>query len=645
MNRSNSRDSSSLASSVDSEEIEARPVQLDESNVQPPLRRQSLVRRISSSATNYFADSHSSRHRSNLIASSRNFKARKLSSQENDPMNIYYDELDSDFLFGHDQIGKSFSRVPDEEEEAESLGSTDDQATQEEFPRIYEGFGERRESSFTEDEINRQQSRTSRRNTIASTIQSVTRKLGFWDKDFHQHRINIVITYLKNYAFLIVGLVVTLCIYWGTFYERTGRFHDLHFAVINADRQVGSLPGAIGEVVEYFFVNVTQVQSLGTFEIIDFDTINKAALDHNNSITEEVYHQIHIQKYWAAYYIKENSTLRMYEALKTASDLVSPSDSFMEVVYETGRNYNAVNNYVKSIVGRTKLAFDSFIPQTPYLKSLLGQLNSTEIENVLTNAPNLVTTNPSFVNVDRLPVNNPVVQAPFQIGLVYLMLFSFFQFVFLIQIHTLIAQRIKGFKYLLYRMAASHSSYVVLSLAYVVLNAAFGITFTTTFGYLGFLVVWAFAYLTMASSGALMEALALVIFMLKPQLIGFLIVFMVVINLAPTVSPIVLCPNFYRYGYAMPIYNSYELMHVPYFNAYKGHMGRNIGILIAWIVISTLTMVIIMARIGKKMKAAEERSAQEKADQEKDKATQDETSREVAQDEALGKNNEVNDHH
>ncbi|KAK7677091.1 hypothetical protein QCA50_019904 [Cerrena zonata] len=56
-------------------------------------------------------------------------------------------------------------------------------------------------------------------------------------------------------------------------------------------------------------------------------------------------------------------------------------------------------------------------------------------------------------------------------------------------------------------------------------------------------------------------------------------------------------------------------------------------------------MVIIMARIGKKMKAAEERSAQEKADQEKEKATQDETGQEVAQDEALRKDNEDYDHH
>lgn len=97
----------------------------------------------------------------------------------------------------------------------------------------------------------------------------------------------------------------------------------------------------------------------------------------------------------------------------------------------------------------------------------------------------------------------------------------------------------------------------------------------------------------------------------KPQLIGFILLFVAVTNMAPTVSPIVLCPTFYRYGYAMPLHNVYELMHVAYFDSYKGHMGRNIGILVAWLVFSTVAVIFTMTRLAAKMKKAEEAATKE----------------------------------
>ena len=47
----------------------------------------------------------------------------------------------------------------------------------------------------------------------------------------------------------------------------------------------------------------------------------------------------------------ENATLNWYQALASGSKRLT-TNSLMEVVYETGRDYNAVNNYIVTIIGQ-----------------------------------------------------------------------------------------------------------------------------------------------------------------------------------------------------------------------------------------------------------------------------------------------------
>lgn len=111
-----------------------------------------------------------------------------------------------------------------------------------------------------------------------------------------------------------------------------------------------------------------------------------------------------------------------------------------------------------------------------------------------------------------------------------------------------------------------------------------------------------FAFLLMSSIGSIIEVMVMVAFALKQALLGFVLVYVVVLNLTPVLSPIVLCPSFYRYGYAMPLKNFYDLLQVAYFNAWKGHMGRNIGILVAWIIITNTTLPFAMKWLANQKK-------------------------------------------
>lgn len=441
-----------------------------------------------------------------------------------------------------------------------------------------------------------------RESTVVSTIQNITKKLGYWDDEFHADRIRIIVTGLSNYFYLLLGFAAALLIYWGAFFDRSKRYKNVQFAVFIGETTQGRLPPILGQLVLLFFNLVPQVHQLGDFHIWQYDRLLAEAQRHNNTIQQEVYRQVHHQRYRGAFYIHENATLTMYEALVTLNSTFNPATELLSAVYETGSDYNGVNNYFSTLMQQISRVFASFMAKLPWVGYMMETLNSTQTENVMNNVPHLLTSSPHFQMDDRIPVPEQVVQAPLQIGLIYLCIFTFFQFVFSVPIHMYIASKIKGLRYVAYRIATAQAAYVFLSLSYVLLNTAFQISFSKTFGHLGFLVIWAFAFLTMSSVGSGIEVMVLFCIILKPAMIGVVLLFVAVLNLAPTISPIVLCPNFYRYGWAMPVVNSYELMQVAFFNSWKGKVGRNIGVLVAWIIVTNAMMPFAMKWMAVQMK-------------------------------------------
>jgi hypothetical protein len=218
----------------------------------------------------------------------------------------------------------------------------------------------------------------------------------------------------------------------------------------------------------------------------------------------------------------------------------------------------------------------------------------------------------TFQYIDMVPVPDPILLAPLQLGLTYLIIFAFFQMVMTIRIQIYLSTLVKGLRYVALRILISQFSYAIISLGYVLLNIAFQIDHTATFGRSGGLVLWALSYLTMSSLGGLNECVAILCFLYYPPLIGGWLVMLMVLNVAPTTSSMALTNNFYRYGYAMPVHNSYEAVKVVFSNIYKGNMGRNIGILVTWIVLSNMLLPFVMVHASKVMAKRADQEAAEK---------------------------------
>ncbi|EGV64800.1 hypothetical protein CANTEDRAFT_103614 [Yamadazyma tenuis ATCC 10573] len=429
------------------------------------------------------------------------------------------------------------------------------------------------------------------------------------DETYSKSEFTLVVQVFKNYFILAICLLAILSMYWGVYHDRAAHYTRIHYAIINADE--GDI---VGPIVESFFANTSAIQSLGTYDFLDLTELETLASSNNHSLDAEVYRQVHHQHYYGAFYVHQNATQAYLSNLKGQVELVG--DSVLEIVYETGRDYSVMTGGVVPIIASINKVFYQYIAQTPLIPALMNQLTDDEISQVVSANPELITSLPTFKFSDLRPIPLLIFQAPLSVGVIYLVAFAFFQFLFMTPVHQRVAESVKGFKYMVYRFVVAQIAYIVISLGYVVVNSAFGMAYDTTFGHSGFLVIWMFAFLVMSSLGSTIETLILCLVPNRIQFAGVVLVLNIVLNLSPTVGTIALTPVFYRYGYAIPVFNAYHLMHVAYFDVWKGDIGRYIGILCAWIVVWNILLPLSMLRVVRKMarikkKAIEQKLAQE----------------------------------
>jgi hypothetical protein len=77
------------------------------------------------------------------------------------------------------------------------------------------------------------------------------------------------------------------------------------------------------------------------------------------------------------------------------------------------------------------------------------------------------------------------------------------------------------------------------------------------------------------------------------------------VNISVTVLPTELEVWFYKYGLGFPVYNMSQAVRTIIFNT-KSHLGRNFGVLLAWVALSLITLPTIQYLVRRREIAAEE---------------------------------------
>ena len=204
--------------------------------------------------------------------------------------------------------------------------------------------------------------------------------------------------------------------------------------------------------------------------------------------------------------------------------------------------------------------------------------------------------------IDNRAFTDSTLMGPMQVGLIYCVLLTFFQLSLFGPVHGMITPLLKPVHIIIYRLVSSWATYFFLSLFFCTVSAIFKVDFTLAYGRAGFIVYWMTTWLLMGAVGGANENVLSLLLAFYPQFLGFWLITWIILNISPSFVSMVLCNRLYRYGYMTPIYNGLECYRVIFMNTYKGNLGRNYGVLVAWCVLNTLLFPLVMKVVGKKFK-------------------------------------------
>lgn len=422
-------------------------------------------------------------------------------------------------------------------------------------------------------------------------------KLGNW---FNRHW-GTIYAVIRTLTMLVIIYLGLLSIYWGAFYKREDREHNLKSLLINLDSSINIHGTQVGVGKEFLEMTHTDpfIKQKFKFDIMNSTEMTSQGL-HSN-VTQYALSLIHHEKYWGVYVIAPNSTELIYNTFQNAnvSNIVE-FPQLLNLYFNTGRHFTGVkqfyfknSNYLSQIwTRRTKSLYNE----------LLGGLNQTSQLNLLSNDTILILSTKPTINSVDLSADVPTITiGPSELGLVYALVFTIYQYTFNLKFYKVMELRMPFKRYLLFRIIATHINAIILGLLYSLVTIAFQVSVTRAFGHSGFLVLWFTMALFMSVNGMIQEigfelAFAKENFtILPPWIVGN-----IVVSLAITFYPLALSAKFYRFGYAIPMFNTFENLRVIFFNTTKQHMGRCYGIMVAWDVICIVGLVSMLIYVKKR---------------------------------------------
>ncbi|KAK9476466.1 hypothetical protein V1514DRAFT_285232 [Lipomyces japonicus] len=414
----------------------------------------------------------------------------------------------------------------------------------------------------------------------------IDRKHGFFSPKLKDKRKDIFKKLTISVILMATMIMGILSIYWGSYYKREEHLRNAFVWIVNVDNDANSLVGPSFIQVAHAFSNQSNT--------IQVREVNPEL--YNNDY-DTIVHEVVEERAWGAYFIFGNATTNLVNALSSPAQFAKSYDgnNAISFIYPQARDQLAYV-YIQAWATALNTAFvEKFSAVT--IEQVAQSYNFSAIAAA---SPNVLAL-PAGVALDNVrPFDNPTATAPTQVGLIYLIIISFFQFNFFQPLHMLIAPMLRRTHYILYRIVTSWIAYFFLSLFFSLISLAFQIDFSKKFGHGGFVVYWMLNWLGMIAVGGACENMALIAFATFPPIISFCLIFMVITNVSTSFFPITLQAKIYRYGYAFPIHNLAEAMRTTLFNT-KNYMGRNVGVCLAWIALNLLLLPYCVNFFNKQM--------------------------------------------
>ncbi|KAJ7649067.1 hypothetical protein DFH06DRAFT_1421515, partial [Mycena polygramma] len=342
---------------------------------------------------------------------------------------------------------------------------------------------------------------------------------------------------------LAVVIFAVFSIYWGSVWSTPN--HTLPGWIVDFDG------GLVGQAISGSLSGIDPGTVGVAWQVVPGSQFPEGISQLQNAIVQE--------KTWYVVTINSGASANLAAAVSTSDASYDPSTAISLIGNE------ARNEYIYN----------------PWLEFIL-------VEFITISLPQLGV-QPIFYTVDNLrPFDVPVASAVTFVGLIYLLILSFF----IVNVSAAareasgLEQRLTLGSLVRVRIATSFAAYFFIGLFYTLLSRAFQLPFDRQFGRAGFVIFWMLNWLGMLACGLALEAM---ITLLGVRGVPFFLMLWIISNVSVAVFPLQVLPRVYRYGYGFIFYNFSRAVRSIVFNT-KNDVGLNFGVIIAWVSLSCITL-------------------------------------------------------
>lgn len=416
----------------------------------------------------------------------------------------------------------------------------------------------------------------------------------FTDRELTAQRKEYIKSLVVGCFSMVILMFGVFSIYWGALWKVPD--HKLPGWVVDFD---GSTIG--GNVTSALLADISSSSRVSWTQ--------RAASDFSGP--EDVGDHVVDQRAWVAVVIHANATSSLNTAVSSPASSYNGSAAVTVYVVEA-RNENAYRSLIRPYIMTTMATISQSFAQW-FGTQIAASSSSDALASILQTAPQIVT-EPISYTIDNLrPFNVPVASAITFVGLIYLLVLCFF--IVLIgsgaRMASGIEMRLTTKSLIKVRLYSTIALYFMISIFYSTLSRAFQADFDTKFGRAGFFIFWMLNFVGMLSVGLALEAM---ITLLTPKFMPFFMISWIITNVSVCFMPIEVLPHFYRYGYAFPFYNVSGAVRTILFGT-KNQLGLHFGVLIAWTVISLITLPLFQWNARRMMANAAARAAAAQAEE------------------------------
>ncbi|KAL8719119.1 MAG: hypothetical protein Q9225_003831 [Loekoesia sp. 1 TL-2023] len=298
--------------------------------------------------------------------------------------------------------------------------------------------------------------------------------VGFFSKSLNKVRLEVFGLWARTTLILSVFILIVLSMYWAVLFHVEKNVSSLTVFVVDFDGRVPPFTGAT-PLVGPMITQTTEMMLSAPEPHLGYDTIDPSVFDNDPILVRQA---VFDWKAYAAVIIMPNATAMLQQAVDQANTTYDPLGA-CQVIYVQARDQDTYNNYILPQLNALETQVTSKFGQM--WTSMVLQNTTIPREN-LQRVPQALSPAIGFSQFNLRPFRPAVMTPAVSIGLIYLIILSFFSFAFYLPIHMkfLIPGEHPPLKFpvfIAWRWIATITVYFFMSLAYSIISLAFQIPF------------------------------------------------------------------------------------------------------------------------------------------------------------------------